>query len=213
MQERQPKLGSRRAQCGQAGFTLIELMIAMAVLGVGMSAVMVMIVLGMETNSRNKTDTTATVLDQEIIEKFSTLKNYPAPTFVNIYDCALNAGNANQHEANLAQAVAPGAGATLFTAATAPTPGQIGDIDWTAATPVLATSAAAGYAMNYQTCSGEMYQVRWNIMDLAPAGTNSRLSLLTVSARPLTAVTVGAAGANRGALFGWPVTLRALIEN
>lgn len=72
--------------------TLIELMIAMTVLAIGLPACMMMVFVGMQTNSRNKTDTTATVLDQEIVEKFATLKQYPKPTFVAIYDCALSGG-------------------------------------------------------------------------------------------------------------------------
>src|SRR6266481_5998023 len=57
-----------------AGMTLIELMIAMTVLAIGLPACLMMVLVGMQANSRNKTDTTATILDQEIIEKFSTLK-------------------------------------------------------------------------------------------------------------------------------------------
>ena len=70
----------------QGGFTLLELMIAVAVLAIGMLGAMIMMMMGMQSDSRNKTDTTATVLDQEVIELYSTLKKYPQPTFVNIPD-------------------------------------------------------------------------------------------------------------------------------
>jgi prepilin-type N-terminal cleavage/methylation domain-containing protein len=202
---------------GERGFTLIELMMAMVVLAVGMLGGMVLILIGMQTNSRSKTDTVATVLDQEIIERFTTLKQYPKPTFVTVYDCALTGGNA--HEANLGQGANPtGNGATLYTNATAPTTAQVGDVDWTQPVPTLATATQQGYAMEYQTCSGDIYEIRWNVMDLTPAtppaGSSGRLSALTVSARPKSAVTATTAGAqNRAVLFAFPVTLHSLIED
>ena len=191
---------------------MIEMMISVAVLGIALLGSLAMVLMGLQSDSRNKTDSTATILDQEIIERFGTLKNYPKPGGVLITDCALNAGNANQHLASLGSGPAPtGNGATLFTAANAPSMASAGDIDWTAAAPVMATSATAGYAMQYQTCHGDIYEVRWNIMDVN--GSN-RISMLTVSARPRMAVTASAVGsANRAVLFAWPVTLRTLIAN
>lgn len=217
MRELQGKVGSRGNTCREFGFTLIELMIAITVLGIGMLGAIALMLMGMQGDSRSKTDTTATVLDQEVIELYSTLKNYPQPTFVTIYDCALN--GANGHEADLGQGAKPlGNGAVLYTAGTAPTTSQIGDIDWTQPLPTLATAATPGYAMEYQTCSGDIYEVRWNVMDLtpnpAPAGTTGRLSMLTVSARPRSAVSATATGAlNVPILYALPVTLRSLIEN
>jgi hypothetical protein len=191
--------------------TLIELMIAMTVMAIGLPACIMMVLIGMQSNSRNKTDTTATVLDQEIVEKFATLKQYPKPTFVVIYDCALNGGAANIHNASLGAGAAPaGSGAALYTGAIA---SQVGNIDWTQPAPVLATSATQGYAMDYQTCSGDIYEVRWNVMAISP-NPNSRISQLTVSARQLSAVQADAAGAsNRAILYAQPVTLKTLIEN
>jgi len=63
----------------------------------------------------------------------------------------------------------------------------------------------------YQTCGGDIYEVRWNIMDAnatIPAGTVSRLSLLTVSARQ-----TGIKNSSNGMLFAQPTTLRTLIES
>jgi Tfp pilus assembly protein PilV len=193
--------------------TMIELMIAMAVLAIGLPATTLMVLIGMQTDSRNKTDSIATTLDQEIIENFSTFKQYPKPGFVVINDCALAAASA--HEASLGAGAAPGGnGAVLYTAATAPTPTQVGDVDWTQPAPALATAAAQGYAMAYQTCSGELYEVRWNIMEINP-NPNSRISMLTVSTRPQLAVLADATGVmrNRAVLYARPTTLRTLISN
>jgi prepilin-type N-terminal cleavage/methylation domain-containing protein len=195
-----------RARRGERGMSLIELLIAMSVLTVGMLGSMIMILVGMQSNTRNKTDSTAVVLDQEILEMFATLNNYPKTGAVAIFDCGLTAGAANQHNAALVQGAAPaGNGAVVYTAATAPLPSQVGEIDWTQPTPTLATSGVTGYAMRYQACNGDTYEVRWNVMQVNP---NSRDSLLTVSSRQLTAQ-----GSSSAMLFSNPTTLRTLIEN
>jgi Tfp pilus assembly protein PilV len=210
----EPKILRRRTararRHASSGMGLIELMIAMTVLTVGMLGSMVMIITGMESNTRNKRDNSATILDQELLETFATLKNYPQTGTVTVYDCAVTGSNA--HLASLVQGTyaANGAGATLVTTATAAQ--NVGDIDWTQATPTLATSSVSGYAMMYQTCGGEIYEVRWNIMDAnagaLPAGDVSRISLLTVSSR----LTSNRNGGN-GMLFALPTTLRTIIES
>jgi Tfp pilus assembly protein PilV len=186
--------------------SLLELLIAMTVLAVGMLGCVVMILAGVQSNSRNKTDTTAVVLDQEILEMFATYKNYPTSGFVAINDCGV--GVTSVHNASVVQAAGPsGAGATLYTAATAPLPSKVGDIDWTQPSPVLATNAVTGYAMQYQACNGDTYEVRWNVMEVSP-NPSSRISLLTVSSRQTSA------GATHNAtLFAIPTTLRTMIEN
>src|SRR5712692_879536 len=186
-------VGCRKSHAA-AGMTLIELMIAMTVMAIGLPACMLMILVGIQTNARNKTDTAATVLDQEVIEKFTTLQQYPKPGFVNIYDCALSGAAADVHQASLGQAPAPGAGATTYTAPPPTGSGaQIGDIDWTAAAPTMATSTTPGYGMQYQTCSGDIYEVRWNIREISPNPT-SKVSLLTGSARQRAAMAADAGG-------------------
>lgn len=189
---------------GQSGMSMLELLIAMTVLAVGMLGGVAMILAGVQSNSRNKNDTTAVVLDQEILEMFATYKNYPTSGFVAINDCGV--GVASVHNANVVQAPGPaGAGATLYTNATAPLPGNVGDIDWTQPSPPLATNAVTGYGMQYQACNGDIFEVRWNVMNPNP---NSRISMLTVSSRQI------AAGATHNAtLYATPTTLRTLIEN
>jgi len=196
----------KRAKRSQSGMSLLELMIALTVLAVGMLGCVVMILAGVQSNSRNKNDTTAVVLDQEILEVFATYKNYPTSGFVAINDCGV--GVTSVHNASVVQAAGPlGAGATLYTAATAPLPGNVGDIDWTQPSPVLATSAVTGYAMQYQACNGDTYDVRWNVMEVSP-NPSSRISMLTVSSRQTSA------GATHNAtLYATPTTLRTMIEN
>jgi prepilin-type N-terminal cleavage/methylation domain-containing protein len=203
----------RRARLGESGMSLLELMIAMTVLTVGMLGSMVMILTAMQSNSRNKTDNLATILDQEVMEKFATLNNYPKAGSATIYDCALNGGSADSHLVSLGQGTyaSGGNGAALYTSSTVPAGYNVGDINWSQATPTLATSTTAGYAMMYRTCSGDIYEVRWNIMDAnssIPAGTVSRISLLTVSSRE-----TAAKGSPLGMLFAPPTTLRTLIES
>ncbi len=197
----------------QCGMTLLELMIALSVLSIGMLGATGMILAGVQSNTRNKTDSTAVVLDQEILEKFATLTNYPKSGTATIFDCGLQTGSgtANQHLASLTQGTvaAGGAGAILYTTSTAPLPSKVGDIDWTQATPTLATAATAGYAMQYRACNGDTYEVRWNIMEVNPnANGLSRISMLTVSSRQLSAQSTHAS-----ILFSNPTTLRTLIEN
>jgi prepilin-type N-terminal cleavage/methylation domain-containing protein len=203
----------RRARLGESGMSLLELMIAMTVLTVGMLGSMVMILTAMQSNSRNKTDNLATILDQEVMEKFATLNNYPKAGSATIYDCALNGGSADSHLVSLGQGTyaSGGNGAALYISSTVPAGYNVGDINWSQATPTLATSTTAGYAMMYRTCSGDIYEVRWNIMDAnssIPAGTVSRISLLTVSSRE-----TAAKGSPLGMLFAPPTTLRTLIES
>lgn len=189
----------------QRGMSLLELMFAMIVLSVGMLGAMTLMVIGIANNGRNKKDTQATILDQQILEEFATLQNYPKAFTVTINDCALNGANA--HLASLNQAFAPGNGATLYTAGTAPSPDKVGDINWSLAPPTLATAGTAGYAMNYTTCGGDIYQVRWNVTEI-----NNRLSLLTVSSQQIGAVNIGAPTSGSAVGNSRPTTLRTMIE-
>src|SRR5260370_38744571 len=81
-----------RARLGERGMSLLELVIAMTVLTVGMLGLMIMILTGMQSNSRNKTDTTATRLDQQTLQALATLQNYPQPGLHATYDSSGNSG-------------------------------------------------------------------------------------------------------------------------
>jgi prepilin-type N-terminal cleavage/methylation domain-containing protein len=191
-------------QTSERGMTMLELLIGMAVLAVGMTGAMGMILAGIQSNARNKNDTAAVVLDQEILEQFAAYQNYPqAGGFITINDCST--GATKTHEAGAAAGPAPlGNGATLYNNGTAPFPANVGDIDWTQPAPAFATAGAVGYAMDYQTCNGDTYEVRWNVMKF---DTESNIAQLTVSSRQ-----VAAAGSHVAMLFSIPTTIRTIID-
>jgi prepilin-type N-terminal cleavage/methylation domain-containing protein len=188
----------KRLHGAEDGMTMIELLIAMAVLMIGLLGCTAMIVGAIQSNARNKNDTTAVVLDQEILETFATDINFPSAGTATIYDCATSSGSVNQHLASLVSATSPGAGASLTASNT---------IDWTATAPTYATSTVAGYAMKYQACNGDIFEVRWNVMNLTSTNA-SRLTLLTVSSRQTTSGSTGNA-----MLFSTPTTLSTMITD
>src|SRR4029078_2515168 len=82
------------------GMTLIELMIACFVLAVGMLGSLAMIFLAISTNTRNKFDTTGTMIAQTVIEQINTLPTNATQsgafvTAINLTDCQVTdaAGN------------------------------------------------------------------------------------------------------------------------
>lgn len=203
--DKSPYQFSQNANSGKTrerGMTLLELLIAMSVLAVGMTGAMGMILAAIQSDARNKNDTAAVVLDQEILEQFATYQNYPAVGTVTINDCSN--GAASVHVAALSSAAAPGAGAPTYTNGTAPFARNVGDIDWTQPTPALATAGNPGYAMRYQTCNGDVFEVRWNILQLNGV---TRLAELTVSSRQ-----IEAKGSKVAMLFSFPTTLHTVVD-
>jgi prepilin-type N-terminal cleavage/methylation domain-containing protein len=196
--------GASPRQIRERGMTMLELMIAMAVLAIGMTGAIGMILAAIQSDTRNKNDTAAVVLDQEILEQFAAYQNYPqAGQFIVINDCST--GATQQHEAGVGAGAAPtGNGATLYTAGTAPFLANVGDIDWTQPAPVFATAGTVGYAMNYQTCNGDTYEVRWNVMQF---DTETNIAQLTVSSRQ-----ISSAGNRVPMLFAVPTTIRTIID-
>jgi len=70
--------------------TLVELMIAMAILAVGLGGLVNVLVIAMETDNRNSKDTSSTLLAQMVIEQISA--QHPNSTAaISITDCAGNA--------------------------------------------------------------------------------------------------------------------------
>ncbi|MGH9557557.1 MAG: type IV pilus modification PilV family protein, partial [Terriglobales bacterium] len=167
----------------EAGFSLIELMIAMIVLVVGMMAIMVMISTAIASNNRNKLDTTATALSQMVAETVAS-QSIVIGTPITVRDCNPTAAAGPQvwTIATLG-AVAPGAGANL---------NADGNIDFTqtyAAVP-------ANYKMRFVTCGSggrqATYDVRWNVRTISAFS-----KMVTVSARLSRVTAAGGAPADQ----------------
>jgi prepilin-type N-terminal cleavage/methylation domain-containing protein len=168
------------------GFSLIELMIAMAVLAVGILGGIVVIAVATANDGRSRLHTTAAALAQSTMERIVAIpaKAVGAGAQTKITDCA---GNAFTIETAVG-------GSPLITSGA-----FAGSVDFTQA-------PQQNYSMNYVMCSAGAkvsYDVRWRI----DVGTTPSTQLVTVSAKP--AVTNGAAAAQ----FTLPSTLRQVRGN
>ncbi len=146
---------------GQAGVTMIELMIAGMVMVVGFLGMMILITTAIATNNRNKMDTNATLAAQMVFEEIrADLATGASPTLA---DCGGNTWTI-------------GVGSNTVGSNTgAPLSGS--DIDFSAAT-------VTNYSMQYKVCTANggqaTYDVRWNVQTLSTG-----VSLVTVGAKPL----------------------------
>jgi Tfp pilus assembly protein PilV len=175
----------------QRGMSLIELMIACFVLVVGMLGSLSLILLAIATNSRNKFDTTGTMLAQTVIEQMNTLPtNMPVST-IEMTDCG---DPATVHTV----AVVGGdygipTGSALIPNSNSNTAYRAGDIDFSEAAP------PANYHMMWTTCGNAQFDIRWNVNQIT-----ERSRLVTVSARQLLFK-----GKNAN-LYAPPITLRTI---
>jgi len=155
----------------EAGFSLVEMLIAALVLLVGLTAGMVLIVTAMANNNRSKMDSTATILSQTTIETIAAVPAN-ATTNMTIVDCNPSSGSASHTIYTTGSS--GGAGAPLTSG---------GSIDFT-------QSTVTGYSMTYYSCQAStgdrqaLYDVRWNIKTLS---TNAKL--VTVAAVQTGAIT------------------------
>jgi type II secretory pathway pseudopilin PulG len=181
----------------QKGFTLLELLFAGFILTVGMLGGLVLIFIAIQTNNRNKMDTTGTMLTEMFIEKINTLSSQKS-NIINFNDC-----NGVAITINTADAVGTGTGAPLVTNAASP---DYGRIDFTVATG----GVPAGYRATYNTCGGAQYDVRWNVRKpAAPDGSVGMVKYVVVAARQIG----GAPSANNTNVryFSPPVSLRTIV--
>lgn len=148
----------RRNRNSQSGISLIELMIAGVVMVVGFMALIGLIVTAIAGNTRNRLDTTATMLDLMVIEAINSQAGSTGT--VALTDCANNTWNIAQQA---------GTGANLSGT----------QIDFSQSQ----SSVPTDYYMNWAVCNGgtqvnAIYDVRWNVQ---AAGTYS--FLVTVGAK------------------------------
>ena len=169
----------------ESGFTLVEMVVAAAILLVGMTAGMTLIITAMANDSRSKNDSSATILSQMTIETIAAVPAN-ATTSMTVVDCNPTTSSAS-HTINTTGS-SGGAGATLTG----------GVIDFTAGT-------VSGYAMTYYGCQASTsdrqltYDVRWNIKTLS-----SDAKLVTVAAKPI-------AGSTHANFLAVPVTLKMIV--
>ena len=170
----------------QAGFTLIELMIAGALLVFGVLTMSGLVGLTIKNNGHSRLDSTATMLNQAVVEQLVNginNKEIAGATSATIADCNGAAGSTNW------TIDSDGPGAPLDSK---------GNIDFS-------KSQLPGYFMNYAVCSGDRrvtYDVRWNITPLT--GT-AYTSILTVGSRLHDASTSGST------IINFPINMRVMV--
>ena len=174
-----------------SGLTLIELLIALSIGAVGLTAIISLFVVAMANNSRSHRDTTSTLLSQSVLEQI-VLAGTNGVANISLTDCA-----GNVFTINTTGGASPGAGAALTTG---------GDIDFSQTAP------GNNYSMNYTVCRANgqtsVYDVRWNVLDMDVSGPTVFTRQVRVSAKPK-----GTTAAN---FYIAPVTLRgvaAVAEN
>jgi Tfp pilus assembly protein PilV len=173
---------------GTAGTSMVELMLAMAVLAVGMTAVTALFHRAVLTNNRARVDTGATLLAQTVLERIAAQPANQTAT-ISLADCATTP---TTWTIATAGAATPGHGAELDATS--------GAIDFTQ--PYA--NVPANYKMQFAGCGAAgrqvTFDVRWNVQTVT-----AKTRLITVAARPL-----AAAGGERPAQFALPVTLRTI---
>jgi Tfp pilus assembly protein PilV len=186
----------QKRQSTQRGMSLLELMFAGFVLTVGMLGSLILITTAMQSNNRNRFDSTGTMVAQLVMEHINTMPTNqidPATgnlvTQIPITDCATSAHAAETWNVSVVGGpVGAGNGATIAGA----------EIDWTQTYAAVPT----GYKMRYWSCGDVVWEVRWNIQQLS-----NLTKVIIVSSRQS-----GTANATvkTGMIFAPPVTLRTV---
>ena len=148
----------------QAGFTLLELMIAAIVLAFGLLAITALFATAIGNNGRSRVDSTASMLSQSVIEQITAVLARGGPSAIT--DCAPTP-TTWPIDTNVGGAALSGSG-----------------IDFNETNP------PAGYQMDFTVCNGggeagtlAVYDVRWNIAQVSTVSGSSTY-LVTVAARP-----------------------------
>jgi len=181
-----------RLRSPQAGFTLIEVMLASAIMVIGALGMLGLIISAIATNNRNKLDSTQTMLSEAIVENLnSTVIGSGSSTLA---DCAGNSYTIS----------GVAGGANLNTSGNA--------VDFTE--DIASDPTKTDYHMDYYVYSPcnsmgvpqAIYDVRWNVQLVGGTTNPVNTYLLTVSTKLK----------NHGEgnmFFSLPVTLRAMYGN
>jgi prepilin-type N-terminal cleavage/methylation domain-containing protein len=147
------------------GFSLIELMVAMAVLAIGLLGGIAVIAVATANDGRSKLHSTAVTIAQSTMEKIVAIPTGAANTQTAITDCV------GPHTIETAVPVAPGVSPALVASGA-----FAGTIDFSQPT-------VTNYSMDYAICSigaNLRYDVRWSI----DPGPTPSTQMVTVSVKP-----------------------------
>lgn len=162
-----PRPAPQHRAAAASGFTLLEVIIAAAVLVIGVLTMSGLVALAVQSNGHSRLDTTAVMLTQAVTEQVSAGIKYSStvggPGVAYLTDCGTH-GSSNPWPVDSANGGSPLIDGTIdFSQAKVP-----------------------GYHMDYVICSGNTqttYDVRWNLSPLATGTTTSHTNILTVAAR------------------------------
>lgn len=171
----------------QQGTSLIELMLAMLVLGVGLLGSAAMVGVSIKSDTRSHYDSMSTAVAKMVIGQISAVPIGGGPA--SITDCANNTFSITT------TGTSTGAGANLTSS---------GIVDYSQSF----SGVPAGYGMQYTACNlvngiNAVYDVRWNITSI---GASSKEDLVVVGAR-----FVGTS--SNAQLFAPAVNLRTVVGN
>jgi prepilin-type N-terminal cleavage/methylation domain-containing protein len=194
------RLTKKSQMTKESGLTLIELMIAMTVLAVGLAGIMAIVIASLYSNSRNRTDTGATMLSQMVIEQMADVPAN-ANTVLTVTDCAGTPWRIDT--------TAGGASAALKTTDNFPVWTR-SDIDFNVAA-TYGASPGSGYGMAYVACgtngsTGLTYDVRWNVQ--ASGGGTTKTVVVAARIRGTAGTTAGGA---QNIYFAIPAQLKTVL--
>lgn len=178
------KTKAEKIRQSEAGMSLAEMMVALFVLIVGVMGGVILVILSIGGNGRNRQASNSTVVAQMVTEKIMSVPANTSPT-ITITDCA---GTNNSIST---AGITAGAGASLLSNGTVDFSQTLGS-----------AGAPTGYYMAFTDCGTNQrqatYDVRWNIQTIS-----QYVKLITVSAK------LRKAGGDLK-VFSPPVTIRSM---
>ena len=162
----------------QAGFSLLEFLIAMTVLTIGVGGLLPLLLASITLDKKAAGDTTAVMVAEVVLEQMSSQSSTSGALPNPMQDCATPPNSWNVSEADAIVGAGSGGayggnGAQLT---------NQGTIDWTQAYAAI----PAGYAMRYVACSTTndtpvTYEVRWDVISTSSSDSTK---MIVISARP-----------------------------